>query len=154
MLAVENDTKDPFVKTDGSTSDSNRNLRNVRGWITRDTFLPHMQRTTLKVRMSTGKILSDSAQVLPCALEELGCETTSQDPYAYIWDYLDNCVLSVLRTEDVNMVKQRTKQYIISGPDSTTKFVFEVKNNTQKHCGKPTDSYPTNYDSLYVAIIS
>ena len=105
FLPVEYDTKDPVVKTDGSTSDSNRNHCNVRGWITRDTFLPHMQRTTLKVRMSTGKVLTDSAQVLPCALEELGCETTFLDPYAYICDYPDNCVLSVLRTEDVNMVK-------------------------------------------------
>ena len=104
--------------------------------------------------MSTGNVLSYSAQVLPCALEELGCETTSLHPYAYIWDYPDNCVLSVLRTEDVNMVKQGTKYYIISGPDSTTKFVFEVRNNPQKHCGKPTDIYSTNHDSLYVAIIS
>ena len=99
FLAVEYDTKKPIVKTDGSTSDDNRNHCNVRGWITRDTFLPHKQRTTLKVRMSTGKVLSDSAQVLPWALEELGCETTSLDPYAYIWDYPDNCVLSVFRTE-------------------------------------------------------
>ena len=113
-----------------------------------------MQRTTRKFRRSTGKVLSDSAQLLPCALEELGCETTSLDPYAYIWDYQDNCVLSVLRTEDVNMVKQGTKYYIISRPDSTTKFVFEIKNNPQKHCGKPTDIYPTNYDSLCVAIIT
>ena len=113
-----------------------------------------MQRTTLKVRMSTEKVLSDSARVLPCALEELGCETTSLDPYAYIWDYPDNCVLSVLRTEDVNMVKQGTKYHIISGPNSTTIIVFEVKNNPQKHCEKPTDIYPTNYDSLYVPIIS
>ena len=153
-LAVEYDTKDHVVKTDGSTSDSNRNHCNVRGWITRDTFLPHMQRTTLKVRMSTGKVLSDSAQVLPCALEELGCETTSLEPYTYIWDYPDNCVLSVLRTENVNMVKRGTKYYKISGPDSTTKIVFEVKNNPQKHCGKLRDIYPTNYDSLYVPIIS
>ena len=40
------------------------------------------------------------------------------------------------------------------GPDSTTYIVFEVKNNPQKHCGKTTDIYPTNYDSLYVAINS
>ena len=52
------------------------------------------------------------------------------------------------------MLKQGTKYYIISGPDSTTKFVFEVKNNPQKHCGKPTDIYSTIYDSLYLAIIS
>ena len=113
-----------------------------------------MQRTPLKVRMSTGKVLSNSTQVLPCALEELGCETTSLGPYAYIWDYPDICVLSVLRTEKINMVKHGTKYYIISGPDSTTNFVFQVKNNPQKHCGKPTDNYPTIYDSFYIAIIS
>ena len=50
------------------------------------------------------------------------------------------------------MVKQGTKNFTISGPDSSTKFLFEVENNLQKHCGKPTDIYPTNYDSLYVAI--
>ena len=155
FLGVEYDTKNPIVITDGS-SDNNRNncTARARGWITCDTFLPDMQRTTLNVRMSTGKILSDSAEVLPCVLAELGCDTTSLDPYAYIWDCPDNCVLSVFRTEKVNMLKQGTKYYIISGPDSTTKFVFEVKNNRQKHCGKPTDIYPTNYDSLYVAIIS
>ena len=104
FLGVEYHTKNPIVITDGSTSDTNRNNCTARGWITRDTFLPHMQRTTLKVRMSTGKVLSDSAHVLPCALEELGCETTSLDPYAYIWDYPDNCVLSIFRTEEVNEI--------------------------------------------------
>ena len=113
-----------------------------------------MQRTTLKVRLSTGEVSSDSAQVLPCALEELGCETTSFHRYAYIWDHPDNCVLSVLRTEKVNMVKQGTKYIIISGPNSTTKFVFNVKNKPEKHCGRPTDIFPTNYDSLYIALTS
>ena len=154
FLGVEYNEKKPIVITDGSTSDTNRNHCTARGWITRDTFLPHMQRTTLKVRMSTGKVLSDSAQVLLCALDELACETTSLDPYAYIWDYPESCVLSILRTEEFNMVKQGTEYYIISGPGSTTKFVFEVKNKPQKHCGKPTDIYPTNCDSFYVAIIS
>ena len=154
FLEVVYDTKNPIVITDGSSSDNNRNHCTARGWITRDTFLPHVQRTTLKVRMSTGKVFPDSAQVLPCALEELGCETTSLDPHAYIRDYPHNCVLSVLQTEEVNMVKQGTKYYIISGPDSTSKFVFEVKNKPQKRCGKPTQFYPTNLDSLYGAVIS
>ena len=82
FLAVEYNTKNPIVITDGSTSDNNQNHCTARGWIARDTFLPHMKRTTLKVRMSTGKVSSDSAQVLPCAVEELGCETFSLDPYA------------------------------------------------------------------------
>ena len=80
FLGIEYDTKNPIVITHGSTSDDNRIHCTSRGWITRDTFLPQMQRTSLKVRMSFGKFLSDSAQVLPCALEELGCETTSLDP--------------------------------------------------------------------------
>ena len=154
FLGVEYDTKNPILYTDGSTSDDNRNHCTARGWIPRDTVLPHMQRTTLKVKISTGKVLSDSAQVLPCTLEELGCETTSLDPYNYIWDYPDNYSLSVLRTEEVYMVKQGTKFNTISGLDSTTKFVIQVKNNPQKHCGKPTIIYATNCDSLYVVIIS
>ena len=54
FLGVEYDTKNPIVITDGSTSDDNRNHCTARCWITRDTFLRHMQRTTLKVTMSTG----------------------------------------------------------------------------------------------------
>ena len=51
-------------------------------------------------------------------------------------------------------MNQGMNYYILSGPDSTTKFVFEVKNDPQKHRGKPTDIFRTNHDSLYVAIIS
>ena len=144
------DTKDPIVKTYGDTSDDYRNDCDGKGWITRDTFLPHMQTTTLKVTLENGKVLSDSGLILPCAVEELGCETTSLDPYAYISDYPDNCVISILRMDEVNMVKQRKKYYVISGAESSSKFVFEVKNNPQKHCGKPTSIYPTNYESLYM----
>ena len=104
------DTRDPIVKTSGDTSDDYRNECDGRGcWIIRDTFLPHLQTTTLKVTLENGKVLSDTGLTLPCALEELGCETTSLDPYAYIWDYPDNCAISILRTEEVNMVKQGKK---------------------------------------------
>ena len=154
LLGVEYDTNNPIVKTDRSTNENNRSCCNSPGWIIRNTFLPRLQRTTLKVRMSTGKDLSDSAQVLPYALKKLSCETALLDPYAYTLDYSDNCLFSVLRTKNVNMGKQEATYYIISGPDSTTKFVLEVKNNPRKLFGKPTVIYPTNYDSIYVEIIS
>ena len=109
FLGVEYNTRNPVVITDGSMSDNNRNHCQAPCWINRDTFLPHTQRTTLKVRISTGKVSSDSAQVLPCALEELDCETISFDPYAYIWNYPDNCVLSVLRTEEYQHGETRNK---------------------------------------------
>ena len=52
------------------------------------------------------------------------------------------------------MVKQDRKYYVIGGNDSTSKFMSEVKNNPQKHCGKPTPIYPTNNDLLYMARLS
>ena len=148
------DTKNPIVKTSGDNSDDYRNECDGKGWITRDTFCPHMQTTTLKVTLENGKVPSDTGLILPCALVDLGCETTSLDPYAFYWDYSDNCTISFVRTEEVNMVKQGKKYYVISGVDSSSKFVFEVKNNPQKHCGKPTSIYPTNYDSLYMDRLS
>ena len=109
-----------------------------------------MQTTILKVTLENGKVLSDTGLFLPCALEELGCEATPLDPYAYFWDYLDNCAISILRTEELSVVKQGQKYCVISGAHSSSKFVFEVKSNPQKHCGKPTSFYPTNYDSLFM----
>ena len=108
-IGAERDKKTPVVEVSGDPTGSNMNHCKTRGWISRDTFIIHMQKTTLKVTMENGKVLCDMGLILPCALEELGCETTSLDPYAYISDYPDNCVLSVLRTEEVNMVKQDTK---------------------------------------------
>ena len=52
------------------------------------------------------------------------------------------------------MVEQGKKFYVISGADSSSKFVSEVKNNPQKYCGKPTSIYPTKYDSLYMDRLS
>ena len=52
------------------------------------------------------------------------------------------------------MVKQGKKFYVISGTNSSSKFVFQVKNNPQKPSGKPTSIYPTNYDSLYMNLLS
>ena len=79
--------------------------------------------------MSTAKVLFDSAQVFPCALEEQGCETASVDRYAHIWDYPDNCVLSVLRTKIVKIVKQGTK--LIVDPTRLLCSYFKTR-TTQK----------------------
>ena len=89
-----------------------------------------------------------------CAMEQLGFKTTSPDPYYYISEHLDICVLSELRSEDVKMVEKDKKYYVISGKDFTSNFVFEVNKIPQKQCGKPTPTYTTNYDSLYMARLS
>ena len=84
----------------------------------------------MKVTMDKLEVYCDMGLLLLCASEEHGCEKNSLDPYAYICDYLHNYVLCVLRTEDVKMVKQHKKYYVVSGTDSTFKFVLEVKNNS------------------------
>ena len=43
LLRIEYNTKNTIVITDGSTSNIKRNHCTARGWITCDTFLPHMQ---------------------------------------------------------------------------------------------------------------
>ena len=132
--------KDPIVNTDGPTSSTNRNHCNGRSWITRDNFLPHMQRTTLNIRLSTAKVLFDSSQVLPCASEELGCEKTSLDPMS---TYGTTLITVSCQSIEPKSLTWWSKYYINSGPDLTTKFVFEVNDNPQEHCGKRTDFYPT-----------
>ena len=97
--------------------------------------------------------MSKDGLQLPCPLEELGCDTTSFDPYAYTWDAPDNCVLAIHRKEDVNMIKQgKNNYYIVSGRNDTIQSLFEVKTKPEVFCIKPVQVYPTNYDSLYVVI--
>ena len=55
-------------------------------------------------------------------------------PFVDIRDYLENCVSSVGRTEDVKLVKQGTKYQIINTINWTTKFVFEFTDNSASHC--------------------
>ena len=86
-------------------------------------------------------------------MEELGCDTTSFDPYAYTWDAPDNCVSAIYREEDVNMIKQgKNNYYIVIRRNNTSQYLSEVKTEPQSFCNKPVQVYPTNYDSIYVVI--
>ena len=67
--------------------------------------------------MEIEEVLSVMGLLIACALEELSCKSNSLDPYGFIWDNSDNCALSIFQTEDVNMVKQDKKNYVVSGRD-------------------------------------
>ena len=75
-------------------------------------------------------MLSDTGLFLPCALEQSGCETTSKDAYAYIWDNPDNRPISILRTEDDDMAKQK-KYQVISGAGTSSNFEICVRREEQ-----------------------
>ena len=52
--------------------------------IEKDTFETHIQDITLNVKLRDGTIMNRNGQHLPCKLDELGCDSTSLDPYAYV----------------------------------------------------------------------
>ena len=97
--------------------------------------------------------MSKDGVQLPCPLEELGCDTTSFDSYAYTWEAPDICVLAIHRKEDYNMIRQRINNYyLVSGRNNTSQYLFEVELKPKVFCNKPVQVYPTKYDSLYVVI--
>ena len=98
------------VNVDGD----NRNECEGYEWITKDTFESHIQDITLKVRVKDGKTFNRNDQLLPCDLDELGCESTSLDPSAYTWEAPENCILSVVQKDNAHMLKNDNHYYIVS----------------------------------------
>ena len=82
-LTFENGKKEIHHKWTGDKSEDYRNECDGKGWITKDTFESHIQDITLKVTNKDGKIFNRNYQLLSCDLDELGCESTSSDPYDY-----------------------------------------------------------------------
>ena len=52
------------------------------------------------------------------------------------------------------MQEEDNHHYIVSQNTLEIMFLFEVNNNPQNLCNKPTDVYPITYDSMYVAVHS
>ena len=51
------------------------------------------------------------------------------------------------------MIKQgKNNQYIVSGRNNTSQYLFEVKTEPKIFCNKPVQVHAINYDSLYVVI--
>ena len=113
----------------GNVDGDNCNESEGYEWITKDTFESHIQDITLKRRTKDGEIFNRNDQLLPCDLDELGCESTKLDPYAYTWKTPENCILSVLEENCAHLLKNDHHYYIVSQTTSKNKYLFEVKNN-------------------------
>ena len=113
-LTFEKGKTEIHHKWTGDESEDYRNECEGKGCITKDTFESHIQDITLKVRIKDGKIFNRNNQLLPCDLEELGCESTTLDPYAYTWKAPENCILSVLKEDHAHMLKNDNHYYIVS----------------------------------------
>ena len=127
MVHFEKGTKLVHSYTNGKKSEENRNHCNGRPWMTKDTFESHIQEVTLKVNLRDGTVHNVNGNPLTCKLDDLGGQSTSLDPYAFTWDHQDNCVLSVLKEEQVNMIKNEHRYHMVSTKASTSNILFEVK---------------------------
>ena len=117
-----------FNPTLTGKSEEYRNHCSGRSWMTKDTFESHIQEANLPVKLRDATVHNVNGNPLPCKLDDMGCQSTSLDPYAYIWDHPDNCVVSVLKEEHVNMSRSEHRYHMVSTKGSTSKFLFEVKN--------------------------
>ena len=128
-LTFEKGKKETHHKWTGIVDGDNRIECEGYEWITKNTFESHFQDITLKVRIKDGKIFNKIDQLLPCELDEFGCESTSLDPYAYMWKAPENCILSVLKEDYAHMLKNNNPYYIVSQNTSENIYLFEVKIN-------------------------
>ena len=125
-LTFEKGKKKIHHKFTGDEDGDNRNECKGYEWITRDTFKSLIQDITLKVRINYSKMLNRNDQLLPCDLDELGCESTSLDPYAFTWEAPGNCILLVLKEDYAHMLKNNNHYYIVSQNASENKYLFEA----------------------------
>ena len=135
-LNFEKGKKKIHHKLTGDVDGDNRNECDGYELITKDTFESHIQDITLKVRIKDGKIFNRNDQLLPCDLDEIGCESTSLDPHAYTWEAPENCFLSVLKEDYAHTLKNGNHCYIVSQNTSGNKYLFEVKNHPQQLCNR------------------
>ena len=142
-LTFEKGRKEIHHKWTGDVDGDNRNEFKGYEWIPKDTFESHIQDITLKVRIKDGKRFNRNDQLLPYDLDELGCESTSLDPYAYTWEAPENSILSVLKEDYGHMLKNDNHYYIVSQNTSENKYLLEVKNHPQHLYNKPTEVYRT-----------
>ena len=83
-LTFENGKKEFHHKCTRDIDGDNRNECEVYKRITKDAFESHIQDIILKVGIQNGKIFNRKDHLLPCDLDELGCESTSLDLCLYV----------------------------------------------------------------------
>ena len=131
-----------FDNNGADLSNTNKNECDPYGWINGKTFEGHVQDVVLKVRTKDGKVMSKDGLQLPCHLEELGCETTSFDPYEDTWEAPDNCLLAIHLKEVVSMIKQGKNYYIVSGTQQHQSVPIRSKNGTENFLQQTSTSIP------------
>ena len=133
---------------------------NSRGWITLYTYETYMQNVSLSVNLRDGTVNNWQNIPPPCPLSAGGCDSTSNDPFAYTWDGPNNCLFAMIRTFDAQIIKANDKYYIVKDPKLSSaqsifdlqSFMFQVYNKPKSLCSHPQIVYPTPYDSLYISL--
>ena len=76
-LTFEKGKKETHHKWTGDVNGDHVNECKGYEWITKDNFESLIQDIVLSVRFKDGKIFNQNDQLLPCGLEDVGCESKS-----------------------------------------------------------------------------
>ena len=75
-----------------------------------------MQNVSLNVNFRDGTVNKWQNIPLPSSLSAGGSDSTSTDPFAYTWDEPNNCLFTMIRTFDPQMIKANDNYYIVKDP--------------------------------------
>ena len=134
-----------------------------RGQIKHISMTTFMQNISLHIDFQTLEVYNPSRQVLPCTIHEEGCQSTTLDTHAYVWDAPDNCVLTKLFAQPATMLRhelhpRKSLYFLISDSteknDSNNPIKFDLRirlfNDKHKICGKPEFLYRSNFENLFI----
>ena len=135
-----------------------------RGQIKHLSIVTFMTNISLHIDFQTLDVFNPVKLKLPCTIHEEGCQSTTLDNHAYVWNAPENCVVTKLFEQPAMMLKHKVQNrkpiyFIIS--DSTEKnethnpikFDLRLRLFTDKRqvCGKPDLLHRTNFANLFIS---
>ena len=101
-----------------------------------------MQRGNLTSNHGTKEVSKRDRKKLPCLLMEGGCETTTLDSFANIWDTPEKCVMTKILTQDAKVL-----HYSLTTDQKESQFFFLGKfNHTRKGMNMKLEVFPESYE--------
>ena len=101
-----------------------------------------MQRGNLTSNYGTKEVSKRDRKKLPCLLMEGGCETTTLDSFAYIWDNPEKCVMTKILTQDAKVL-----HYSLTTDQKESQFFFLGEfNDTRKGTNMKLKVFPESYE--------
>ena len=112
-----------------------------------------MQNFSLNVNLRDGTVNNWQNIPLSCPLSAGGGDSTSTDSFAYTWEETNNCLFTMIRNFDAQMIKASDNYYIVKDPRLSSaqsdfdlqSSMFQVYNKPQSLGSHPQIVYSASY---------